>query len=118
MNLKLMSASAIAVATEAGIPEDRTMQGLTSLSGKTIRWTLTEGTTAGITFEHDFHADGSVEWRALNGAYKGAHRKEKHYGAVKIDANIWVVSYLAESGHTLTVRAIPVRASNRSTTPA
>ena len=79
------------------------MQGIDSLAGKTIRWTFSDGTTAGITFEHEFYPDGSVEWRALSGAYKGASRHEKHYGATRIADNVWVVSYLAESGHTLTV---------------
>ena len=79
------------------------MEQFSSLAGRTIRWTFTDGPTAGITFDHEFKLDGSVEWRALNGAYKGASRVEKHYGAVKADHDTWALSYLAASGHTLTV---------------
>lgn len=73
------------------------------LSGHTVRWTFIDGPTAGIAFEHEFHGDGSVTWRALDGPYQGASRREKRYGAVKVNDRTWTVSYLAESGHTLTV---------------
>ena len=76
---------------------------MTSLSGKTIRWMFVDGPTAGTTFEHTLNPDGSIVWRAVDGAFQGASRREKLYGAVKVDEQIWVVSYLAESGHTLTV---------------
>ena len=75
----------------------------TSLAGKTIRWKFVDGPTAGTTFEHTLDPDGSITWRAIDGAYKGASRREKAYGAAKIGDEVWVVSYLAESGHTLTV---------------
>jgi hypothetical protein len=76
---------------------------MTSLSGKTIRWKFVDGPTAGVTFEHTLDSDGSIVWRALDGAYKGATRREKRYGAVRINDETWAVSYRAESGHTLTV---------------
>jgi hypothetical protein len=97
----MLVAGAAASATDT--KEVRAMQQITSLAGRTIRWTFTDGPTAGITFDHEFKPDGSVEWHALNGAYKGASRHEKHYGAVKIDDHTWAVSYLAASGNTLTV---------------
>jgi hypothetical protein len=76
---------------------------MTSLSGKTIRWMFVDGPTAGATFEHTLNPDGSIVWRAVDGPYKGASRREKLYGAVRINDRTWAVSYLAESGHTLTV---------------
>ena len=76
---------------------------MTSLSGKTIRWTFVDGPTAGTTFEHTLDPDGTILWRALDGPYKGASQREKRYGAVKINEQTWAVSYLAGSGHTLTV---------------
>lgn len=76
---------------------------MTSLSGKTIRWKFVDGTTAGTTFEHTFDPDGSIVWRALDGPYQGASRREKGFGAVRVNDQTWAVSYLAESGHTLTV---------------
>ena len=76
---------------------------MTSLSGKSIRWKFVDGPTAGTTFEHTLDPDGSIVWRALDGAFKGATRREKAYAAVRVADGTWVVSYLAESGHTLTV---------------
>jgi MoaF N-terminal domain len=96
----LMAGVAFAQAPGAPVKE---RQEMTSLSGKTIRWMFVDGPTAGATFEHTLNPDGSIVWRALDGAFKGASRREKLYGAVRIDDQTWVVSYLAESGHTLTV---------------
>jgi hypothetical protein len=76
---------------------------MTSLSGKIIRWKFVDGPTAGITFEHTLHPDGSIMWRAIDGPYQGASQREKRYGAVRVSEQTWVVSYLAASGHTLTV---------------
>jgi hypothetical protein len=55
------------------------------------------------TFEHSFHEDGSVTWRIVDGPHKGASAREKSYAAVKVNENTWAISYLAASGHTLTV---------------
>jgi len=74
-----------------------------SIRGKTLRWTFTDGLMAGIPFEHTFHEDGTVLWRALGGSMKGSSAQEKEYAAVKIADNVYAVSYLAASGHTLTV---------------
>jgi hypothetical protein len=96
----LTAGAALAQAAGAPAQEKREM---TSLSGKTIRWMFTDGPTAGATFEHTLNPDGSIVWNAVDGAFKGASRREKLYGAVRINDQTWVVSYLAESGHTLTV---------------
>ena len=74
-----------------------------SLTGKTIRWTFIDGPVAGITFEHAFHEDGRVTWRYVDGEHKGTERTEKSYSAIKVNEKTWVISYLAASGHTLTV---------------
>jgi len=76
---------------------------MTSLSGKSIRWTFTDGPMAGTTFEHFFDADSSVTWRIVDGPHKGATKRERLYAAEQIDEQTWAVSYLAASGHTLTV---------------
>jgi hypothetical protein len=96
----LMAGVAFAQAPGAEVRERGEM---TSLSGRTIRWTFVDGPTAGTTFEHTLNPDGSIVWRAVDGAYKGASRREKLYGAVRINDQTWAVSYLGESGHTLTV---------------
>ena len=73
------------------------------IRGKIVRWTFTDGPMAGIPIEHTFNEDGTVVWRIIGGSMKGASAKEKEYAAVKITDNVYAVSYLAASGHTLTV---------------
>jgi hypothetical protein len=74
-----------------------------SLRGKTLRWTFTDGPGAGTLFEHTFNDDGSVVWRIIEGPGKGASKQEKRYAAAPVAADVHAVSYLAASGHTLTV---------------
>lgn len=76
---------------------------MSSLTGKTIRWRFDDGPVAGMTFEHVFHEDGSVTWRYVDGEHEGATAREESYAAVKVNERTWAVSYLAASGHTLTV---------------
>ncbi len=74
-----------------------------SLTGKTIAWVFEDGPMAKVNIQHVFHADGSVTWRIVDGPHKGASVREKRYAAYKVNAKTWVISYLAASGHTLTV---------------
>lgn len=74
-----------------------------SLTGKTILWQFDDGPVAGTVFEHVFNEDGSVTWRIVEGENKGATAREESYAAVRVNEMTWVVSYLAASGHTLTV---------------
>ncbi len=74
-----------------------------SLRGATIRWTFVEPPVAGMKFEHTFREDGTLVWRVLEGPGKGASREEKRYATMKIADGVHVVSYLAASGHTLSV---------------
>jgi len=69
-----------------------------SLYGKTIRWTFADGPTAGMTFEHVFHQDGTVDWKSL----KGEPTREKQSAATKVADGVFVVSYLGAKGYTLT----------------
>ena len=81
-----------------------------AVRGKTIRLAWTKGPTQGTTHEHVFHEDGTVEWRD-SGARKGPESHQKstgaaerpEYAAVKVAEDVYVVSYLAASGYTLTV---------------
>ena len=76
----------------------------TSLSGRTFTWKFTEGPTAGSAYEHTFLPDGSVEFRKLGGdAAKGKPTHEKKYASFEVAPEIHLVSYLAESGYTLTI---------------
>jgi len=74
------------------------------IRGKTIRLTWTEGPTKGATHEHVFHEDGTVEWHSMERSKKGDTTKERpEYGAMNVADGVYVVSYLASSGYTLTV---------------
>ena len=82
------------------IPETKT----SSLSGRVLRWTFEEGgPTPGATYEHTFNADGSVEFRKLDGDKQGKPTREKKYGSYEVSPDVQVVSYLGASGYTLTV---------------
>ena len=74
-----------------------------ALRGQTVRWTFTDGPVNGTLFEHSFQDDGSVVWRVLEGQGKGASAQEKRYASMAVSADVTAVSYLAASGHTLTV---------------
>jgi len=79
--------------------ENRTNQ----IRGKTIRWIWTEGPTKGKTHEHVFADDGTVAWRELDDTQNSRLSKPTKYAAFKIKDDVYAVSYLADSGYTLTV---------------
>ena len=70
-----------------------------AIRGNTITWTFTDGPTANKKFEHEFRPDGSVVYR-MEGSDKST--TEKKYESSQIAENVFVVSYLASSGWTLT----------------
>lgn len=83
--------------------------------GKTIRWTYDDGPMAGKTFEHNFGGDGVVTWREAgsdkgtkpptNGKQKTgkpATEAKAKYEVAPINDDVCAVSYLSESGFTLT----------------
>jgi hypothetical protein len=78
-----------------------------SLAGRTQRWKFHEGPTAGKMYEHTFYPDGTVSWREVEGAGKEKPSAEKRpttrYAAFEVAPGLHLVSYLAESGYTLTV---------------
>lgn len=76
---------------------------VTTLRGKTVRWTFTDGPVAGSSYEHVFNEDGTVVWRVTAGPMAGRSAREDEYAAVKVGDNVHIVSYRGASGHTLTV---------------
>jgi hypothetical protein len=72
--------------------------------GKRLRWTFAEGPQAGKTYEHVFHGDGTVEYRAVEDGTGGAPGGERpQFAAYAVSDTVELVSYRAESGFTLTV---------------
>jgi hypothetical protein len=77
-----------------------------SLAGRTQRWKFVDGPTAGKTYEHTFYADGTVSFREVGGADKvkpGTEKRTTRYAAFEVAPGLHLVSYLSESGYTLTV---------------
>ena len=79
--------------------------------GKTIRWSYEDGPMAGKSFEHTFGEDGMVTWRETGGAKAQTNGKQKagkateakaKYEVAPINEDVCAVSYLSESGYTLT----------------
>jgi len=87
------------------LPKETKMseRNIDAIRGRTIRWTFTDGPMAGIPIEHTFNEDGSVVWRIVGGTMNGSSRREKEYAAVKVSEDVYAISYLAASGHTLSV---------------
>ena len=78
------------------------------VGGTTLRWTFTEGPQAGKTYEHTFHTDGTVSYRAVEGESTGRSaggqgHERPAYAAYAISDEVQLVSYRADSGFTLTV---------------
>jgi hypothetical protein len=90
--------------------------------GKTFRLIWTEGPTKGTAHDHEFHEDGTVEWKKpppagappkkASKAKKVAKRAPRkavvesntaRYMAADVGEHVCLVSYLAQSGFTLTV---------------
>jgi len=100
-----------------------------SLAGRTIRWTFDDGPTAGTTYEHTFSPDGTVTWRDVsakkapakpaeaksgdgnsgNGRSADGNSKDGKdpegvpYASFEVAPDVHLVSYLSDSGYTLTV---------------
>ena len=87
--------------------------------GKTMRWTFTDGPTAGSTYEHTFSKTGTVRFKPVGGgpdaakpapkaaakkkAAKPAKPESPKYAAMRAADDAYAVSYLSGSGYTLTV---------------
>jgi len=95
---------------------EEAFMGADPVRGKTIRWKYEDGPMAGIAFEHTFGNDGTVTWREAGGKEQGAtppsNGKQKtgkpattpkaKYEVAAINDDVCAVSYLSESGFTLT----------------
>jgi hypothetical protein len=78
--------------------------------GTTLRWTFTEGPQEGKTYEHTFHEDGTVTYRAVENesdsnqtGNAGTPGERPTYAAYALSDTVHLVSYRADSGFTLTV---------------
>ena len=87
------------------------------VAGRTFKWTFDDGPTSGKTYEHMFSPDGTVVWREVDTSGNAASAAEKKtdagksngkthatkYASYEVAPNTFLVSYLSESGYTLSV---------------
>jgi hypothetical protein len=52
--------------------------------------------------EHIFHANGSLEWRVLDGPDEGRSAKVMGYAVLPVADDVYLVSYRTNSGASLT----------------
>lgn len=82
-----------------------------AIRGKTMRWIWTEGPTGGESYEHRFSEDGTVTWRnakpeaggPTEARADGKGGESATYAANRLSDEMFLVSYRAPSGYTLTV---------------
>ena len=74
-----------------------------SLAGKTLQWKFTDGPTANTTYEHVFNRDGTVAFRDVKSPPKPNAKSTTRYASYEVAPGMHFVSYLSESGYTLTV---------------
>lgn len=75
----------------------------TTIMGEVIRWTFSDGPLEGRSFAHTFRDDGTVEFRAIAGDKKGKLMLAKDSEVARVGDDVFAVSYLGPSGHTLSV---------------
>lgn len=80
-----------------------TTQQADAIRGKKMRWTWTDGPTKGTSHDHEFHKDGSVEFRSADAKKDEKSTRENEYSARQVADDVYLVSYLGSSGYTLTV---------------
>ncbi len=71
--------------------------------GKTIQHTWTEGAFAGGSFKNTYHSDNSVSLECVAGVMKGTKAEQKNYSARVISKDLWLMSWLEESGYSVSI---------------
>ena len=77
------------------------------LRGKTLRFTFDDGPMAGATYDHAFGTDGTVTWTDASSGVKRTNtapdpESTAPYEFERINADVYVVTYLSKAGYTLT----------------
>jgi hypothetical protein len=61
--------------------------------GTTQRWTIETGPLAGTTYDHTFHLDWSVSWRAVTGESQGRCGRARQFRVEPVRADIYLLCY-------------------------
>lgn len=80
-----------------------TAQRADAIRGRKIRFNWSDGPTKGARHDHEFHKDGSVEYRGADATKDEKWTREKEYSAAQVSDDVYLVSYLGSAGYTLTV---------------
>jgi hypothetical protein len=73
------------------------------ITGHTLRWKFHDGPMAGKSFDHTFTRHGSVMFREVDGDPNAKPGAADQYQVASLGQDVHTVSYLSNSGHTLTV---------------
>jgi len=79
------------------------MENSNQFYGKTIQHTWTEGAFAGGSFKNQYRSDNSASLECVAGGYKGTKVELKTYSARNIGNNLWLMSWLEESGYSVSI---------------
>jgi hypothetical protein len=73
------------------------------VTGHSLRFKFTEGPVAGKAFDHTFSRNGNVSFREVGGNPDAKPGNADQYFVAPVCQDVYTVSYLSGSGHTLTV---------------
>jgi hypothetical protein len=73
------------------------------ITGHSLRWTFNDGAMAGKSFDHTFSRNGNVAFREVAGDPNAKAGQADRYEVAVVGQDVYAVSYLTPSGHTLTV---------------
>lgn len=74
-----------------------------AVRGRKLRFNWLDGPTKGAAHDHEFHKDGSVEFRNADARPDEKWTREAEYSAVPVSEDVYLVSYMGSAGYTLTV---------------
>ena len=72
------------------------------ITGHSLRFRFIDGPVAGKSFDHTFSRNGHVEFKEVGSAPDGRPVAAQQYEVAPVNTDIFAVSYLSPSGHTLT----------------
>jgi hypothetical protein len=73
------------------------------ITGHSLRWRFIDGPMAGKSFDHTFSRNGNVSFREVGGDPNVRPGSAGQYYVAPVSQDVYAVSYLSGSGHTLTV---------------
>ena len=79
------------------------VMGQNPITGHSLRWKFQDGPMAGRSFDHTFSRNGGVTFREVDGDPNAKPGSADQYQVASVGQDVHTVSYLSNSGYTLTV---------------